>query len=37
LPNESGLVALGNRRHEVAADIAVDDVQAVDGEREGDE
>src|SRR6516164_3185095 len=37
LPNEPGLVAAGNRRHEVAADIVVDDVQAVDGEREGDE
>ena len=37
LSDESGLVAMGNRRHEVAADIAVDDVQAVDREREGDE
>jgi hypothetical protein len=31
LSNESGLVAVGNRRKEVAAHIVVDDVQAVDG------
>ena len=31
------VVAVGNRRHEVAADVTVDDVQPVDSERKGDE
>ena len=37
LSDESGLVAVGDRRKEVAADIAVEDVQAIHRQREGDE
>src|SRR6516164_483854 len=37
LSNESGPVAMGDRGDKVAADVAVDDVQSVDGERKGDE
>ena len=37
MPDEPGPVAVGDRRHEVAADVAVDDIEAVDGEQEADQ
>src|SRR5262245_26374140 len=36
-PDEPGPVAVGERRHEVAADITVDDIEAADGEPEADQ
>ena len=37
LPDEAGHVAIGNRRHEIPADITVDDVERIRGAEEQDE